>query len=760
MRKVFLVIALFALAALGARADNIPIILVQSAPSGACTNGQPMQLVIPTGVLYSCQAGTWGVVGAGAGGPPTGSAGGDLSGTYPNPGVAALKSVPFCTGYTPTNGQSVVLTTASSPNPCYTAVANLPLAGGTMTGPLFATTLSASTAVIAQTTVPSTLSNPSAPTVTTAGTPGSTPYSYVCVGLNANGYLNHTAGSTAGSISTGNATLSGSNYNVATCPTVTGATSCDLYRSVGGVSQGKIWNGACNTAVNDIGFYADGQTAPVSNTSTTPTTYGVVTTPQSGDARNGATGETIGQKLRRLAALNINNNAQTNPWLVIPPAWQSGHTYTAPGNLVTNGGNVYINQSYGCTSAGSGGPTGAGAAPITDNTCTWYFLATTPTAAATPGNTIPTFTISGSNPGSLTNTYSTLSQFQSNTLFMGGPVSGAVSGLGVQYGFCAFAQTQAAGYPNGGGRGCYQYSGNEFMTDAPKFYIEVESPGNCAVTVSINGQYINPGGLIVASGFPTYLIFDYSSVAAGTNVRRVRYETACGSSESIYTIGVATTHKIWPPSPNDYAKVCVIGSSLEISGNGFPSLPNDDWPGIVGKEFGWNVWNGGQGGTGYIATNSGNGYSYIQHVNDCLNYNPDLIIIGGAYNDLGQTSGAITAAAEALFTAIRAALPTVPIIVSGTLGGNTGPSAAINNTETAVAAAVTAQADPLIWFVPVSSDSAGAWLNGTGTVSATTGTGNADAYINPAGIHPTDAGIFYEAGKYANAFKAIIQQIP
>jgi hypothetical protein len=35
--------------------------------------------------------------------------------------VEGLKSVPFCTGYTPTNGQFVQYTTASSPNPCYTA---------------------------------------------------------------------------------------------------------------------------------------------------------------------------------------------------------------------------------------------------------------------------------------------------------------------------------------------------------------------------------------------------------------------------------------------------------------------------------------------------------------------------------------------------------------------------------------------------------------------------------------------------------------
>jgi lysophospholipase L1-like esterase len=40
--------------------------------------------------------------------------------------VQGLKNVPFCTGYTPTNGQAVTLTTASSPNPCYTAVAGSP----------------------------------------------------------------------------------------------------------------------------------------------------------------------------------------------------------------------------------------------------------------------------------------------------------------------------------------------------------------------------------------------------------------------------------------------------------------------------------------------------------------------------------------------------------------------------------------------------------------------------------------------------------
>ena len=37
--------------------------------------------------------------------------------------VNGLKGVPFCTGYTPTNGQFVEYTTGGSPNPCYTAAA-------------------------------------------------------------------------------------------------------------------------------------------------------------------------------------------------------------------------------------------------------------------------------------------------------------------------------------------------------------------------------------------------------------------------------------------------------------------------------------------------------------------------------------------------------------------------------------------------------------------------------------------------------------
>lgn len=110
------------------------------------------------------------------------------------------------------------------------------------------------------------LPTPSAPTITNVGTAGATTYSYKVVARTIN---NHSPVSAAGSTATGNNTLTGSNYNHIVWTPVTGAQFYDVYRTVGGATQGLI-SGAGVSAFDgffdDTGFPGGGETAPTTNT--------------------------------------------------------------------------------------------------------------------------------------------------------------------------------------------------------------------------------------------------------------------------------------------------------------------------------------------------------------------------------------------------------------------------------------------------------------------------------------------------------------
>ena len=107
------------------------------------------------------------------------------------------------------------------------------------------------------------LATPGAPTVTPQGTSGATTYTYRVVATV--GGRTTDAGAT-GSTATGNATLSGSNFNRITWSDITGATGYDIYRTVGGATQGKIGATARGVlTLDDTGLAGDAATAPTTN---------------------------------------------------------------------------------------------------------------------------------------------------------------------------------------------------------------------------------------------------------------------------------------------------------------------------------------------------------------------------------------------------------------------------------------------------------------------------------------------------------------
>ncbi|MCH7978797.1 MAG: hypothetical protein IH935_07455, partial [Acidobacteria bacterium] len=112
-------------------------------------------------------------------------------------------------------------------------VALTPNDGGTPSGTSYGVKFFQSGGVFFEETwvVPSSspLANPAQPvSVTQAGTPGSTTYYYWCTATNSSG---ETLLSPSRVTTTSNATLDGTNYNIITCATVSGATGYKAYRT-------------------------------------------------------------------------------------------------------------------------------------------------------------------------------------------------------------------------------------------------------------------------------------------------------------------------------------------------------------------------------------------------------------------------------------------------------------------------------------------------------------------------------------------------
>lgn len=103
------------------------------------------------------------------------------------------------------------------------------------------------------------LSTPTAPTVTPQGVGGATTYNYYIVAVDARRY--RTLPSTAGTTTTGNAALSGTNFNRLTWPKVNGAASYQIFRG----SPTALVDEVSALTYDDIGDSTSVLAAPVRN---------------------------------------------------------------------------------------------------------------------------------------------------------------------------------------------------------------------------------------------------------------------------------------------------------------------------------------------------------------------------------------------------------------------------------------------------------------------------------------------------------------
>jgi hypothetical protein len=101
-------------------------------------------------------------------------------------------------------------------------------------------------------------------TLLAGGANGTTTYSYVVVAVMPDG--GKSAASAVGTTVLGQAALGGPNFNTLDWPDVAGASSYDIYKTVGPLAQGLIGTSVASLFV-DTGFVGDGTTAPTTATS-------------------------------------------------------------------------------------------------------------------------------------------------------------------------------------------------------------------------------------------------------------------------------------------------------------------------------------------------------------------------------------------------------------------------------------------------------------------------------------------------------------
>jgi len=219
--------------------------------------------------------------------------------------------------------------------------------------------------------------------------------------------------------------------------------------------------------------------------------------------------------------------------------------------------------------------------------------------------------------------------------------------------------------------------------------------------------------------------------ATATN-RRITFE---GQEMTFGGIWALPTRTLWPTSRDIGPRVVVMGDSY---GTGFATDVKWVWDSfavVAGRLLNWDVCPSFVSGTGYVATAGGTEVTYgTRFAADVTALSPDIVVFTGGLNDnsVSPITGVQTAITS-LFAAAKAALPAARFVVMAPFC----PTDTYRTNLTTISGYLYGQAVANgFTFIGQPIE----YIQGTGTVAATTGVGNSDFYtladtyhLNPAG---------------------------
>lgn len=249
-------------------------------------------------------------------------------------------------------------------------------------------------------------------------------------------------------------------------------------------------------------------------------------------------------------------------------------------------------------------------------------------------------------------------------------------------------------------------------------------------------------------------LVDFGSTA----VRGIRLEY---SNTVFGGVRIGPNDSVYPPTVAPRPRAIIIGDSFTEAGSSGGAISHG-YPSVICDLLGWDCWNSGSGGTGYIASGAaGSGRVNFQGrvLHDVIAYKPDVIIIAGGINDESYPISDVEKAARLLFATIRNALPDTEIIILSNFAPAGNPPAnrlAIRDVLKSAASDYRASFIDVLEGASYDetgkmiSDKSGSWITGSGNIGAPQATGNASLFITGDGTHPNKDGHFYLGNRVAS----------
>ncbi|ARC58127.1 hypothetical protein AS850_13670 [Frondihabitans sp. 762G35] len=172
--------------------------------------------------------------------------------------------------------------------------------------------------------------------------------------------------------------------------------------------------------------------------------------------------------------------------------------------------------------------------------------------------------------------------------------------------------------------------------------------------------------------------FLVASAMAGAVAHAASSRTAASPRATVPTAPAAPTARMAPLT------AVAIGDSI-MDGHGLTEAQS--WPSVLADEQGWDLTDLASDGTGYVQVGAEDD-TFQAQAEKAVSLDPDIVIVAGSSNDLGEDTAAVQKAESTLVRTISTKLPNARIVAVNTFWGDTAPPAQLADFDAVVEQAV------------------------------------------------------------------------